>query len=52
MKIRKYERKIQDKEIIKFVRKANMWCKIIFKNNKQTQEWYSDKELTKKINEL
>ena len=43
-------KKIEDREIAaKFVKRANMWCKTIFKDNKQVIEWYLDKELTKRV---
>ena len=28
---------------IKWVKRANMWCKTYMKDNKQVQEWTSDK---------
>lgn len=32
-----------DRILLKWVRRANMWCKTIFLNGKQTQEWSSNK---------
>jgi len=33
--------------IIKFVKKANMWCITSFKDNEQTQEWFVEQPRTK-----
>ena len=29
--------------LIKFVKRANAWCKTTFENGIQKQEWFSDK---------
>lgn len=32
-----------NKEHIKFVKKANMWCRTYWEDDKQQQEWTKDK---------
>ncbi len=32
----------RDRTILKWVKKANMWCRTTFLNNKQTQEWITN----------
>jgi hypothetical protein len=32
------------KPVIKWVNKAQMWCKTSFVNDKQVQQWYTTKE--------
>lgn len=49
MKDKKETKKVEDKVRIKFVHRANLWCKTIFKDGKQIQEWYLDEELTKRV---
>lgn len=50
MKDKKEVKKLEDRELpAKFVKQANMWCRTIFKDNKQVIEWYLDRELTKKV---
>jgi len=40
---------MEDRILIKFVKRANCWCKTIFLNGKQKQEWFSVKpEMEKK----
>ena len=33
------------KTLIKFVKRANMWCKTTFENGIQKQEWFKDKPI-------
>jgi len=37
------------KILIKFVKKANLFCKTTFENGTQKQEWFFDKELKIKV---
>ena len=32
-----------DRILIKFVKKANCWCRTTFENGKQIQEWFHNK---------
>jgi len=37
-----------ERVLIKFVKKANCWCKTTFKDGKQIQEWFHTEEESKK----
>ena len=33
----------KDRVLVKYVKKAKMWCKTTFLKGKQTQEWFSER---------
>jgi len=41
----------KDNITVKWVKRAQMWCRTIIKDNKQTQEWFSEKPKISTIEE-
>ena len=39
------------KTLIKYIRKANMWCRSVFENGQQRQEWFNHKPTKEEIYE-